>query len=231
MWQGKRKAVTFSYDDGITQDRKLIRLFDRYGLKATFNLNSGTLGQADRLIRQGHTIAFVHPRPLEIAEQYRGHEVACHTCTHANLPELSESEAIRQVESDRIALEELVGYPIVGMAYPCGEYNEGTIDLLKKNTRILYARTTISTYGFALPKEPLEWCPTVHHTEWDKMEMLANDFLTSESSEPQLFYIWGHSFEFEIDDSWGQMERFCEKIAGHDDIFYGTNAEINLLKR
>ena len=33
MFQGKMKAVTFSYDDGVTQDQRLIRLFDKYGLK------------------------------------------------------------------------------------------------------------------------------------------------------------------------------------------------------
>ena len=40
------KAITFSYDDGVTQDQRLIEMFDRYGLKATFNINSGLLGKA-----------------------------------------------------------------------------------------------------------------------------------------------------------------------------------------
>ena len=40
MFHGKMKAITFSYDDGVVQDRRLIELLDKYGLKATFNLNS-----------------------------------------------------------------------------------------------------------------------------------------------------------------------------------------------
>ena len=40
MYQGKNKAITFSYDDGVTQDRRLIEILNRYGLKATFNINS-----------------------------------------------------------------------------------------------------------------------------------------------------------------------------------------------
>ena len=40
MFNGKMKAVTFSYDDGVTQDKRLIELFNKYGLKATFNINS-----------------------------------------------------------------------------------------------------------------------------------------------------------------------------------------------
>ena len=45
MFGGKMKAITFSYDDGVTQDQRLISLFNKYGLKGTFNLNSGLLGK------------------------------------------------------------------------------------------------------------------------------------------------------------------------------------------
>ena len=38
--QNKKKAITFSYDDGVTQDVRLIELLNKYGLKSTFNLNS-----------------------------------------------------------------------------------------------------------------------------------------------------------------------------------------------
>ena len=38
MWDNKRKAVTFSFDDGVSQDIRMIELLDKYGLKATFNL-------------------------------------------------------------------------------------------------------------------------------------------------------------------------------------------------
>ena len=38
---GKRKAFTVSYDDGWPQDRRLIGLMNKYGIKGTFNLNSG----------------------------------------------------------------------------------------------------------------------------------------------------------------------------------------------
>ena len=38
---GRRKAFTLSYDDGIRQDKRFVEILDRYGLKATFNINSG----------------------------------------------------------------------------------------------------------------------------------------------------------------------------------------------
>ena len=114
------KAVTFSYDDGVTQDQRLIDIFDRYGLKCTFNINSGLLGKANSLIREDVTVAHVKPRACEVKNIYKGHEIAAHTLTHPCLCNLPDEEVVRQVEEDRVALSELAGYEVVGMAYPGG---------------------------------------------------------------------------------------------------------------
>ena len=57
MWNGKKKAVTFSYDDGVTQDRRLVEMMNTYGVKGTFNLNSGM---------QSYANVCVHPLGLLI---------------------------------------------------------------------------------------------------------------------------------------------------------------------
>ena len=73
--------------------------------------------------------------------------------------------------------------------------------------------------------------PTVyHHGEWDALFSLGRKFLALDTDEPQLFYIWGHAFEFDIHDTWDRMEEFCRLISGKNDIFYGTNKEV-LLER
>jgi hypothetical protein len=46
------------------------------------------------------------------------------------------------------------------------------------------------------------------------------------SSTPKLFYLWGHSYEFDVDDNWDVIEKFCAFISGRDDIWYATNMEI-----
>lgn len=38
--EGKTKAVTLSYDDGVEQDIKLVEMMTDYGFYGTFNLNS-----------------------------------------------------------------------------------------------------------------------------------------------------------------------------------------------
>ena len=120
---GKRKAVTFSYDDGVTQDVRLVELLNKYGLKCTFNLNSELLAKKGILLRNGLRIAHYKVHPEDVRDIYEGHEVAGHTLTHPSLPRCEEPEVIRQVEEDRLRLSELVGYEVVGMAYPGGGVN------------------------------------------------------------------------------------------------------------
>lgn len=228
MWNGMKKAVTFSYDDAVTQDRRLIKIFDKYGLKATFNLNSGLLGTANSLVRDNVTVPHCKFRSCEIKEIYKNHEVAAHTLTHPSLPRLSDGEIIDQVEKDRLALSELVGYEVLGMAYPGGGPNcdERVADVVKNHTGIKYARTVYSTHSFDVPENLIMLNPTVHHhTEWDEMVRLAEEFVELEPEEPKLFYIWGHSYEFDIRDDWDKFDEFCRFISGRNDIYYCTNRE------
>ena len=121
MWNGKLKAVTFSYDDGVTQDIRFIEMLDRYGLKGTFNINSELLGLEGHLIRQEKRVNHTKIPPEKVKEVYKNHEVAAHTLTHPTLITVEDdNEVIRQVEQDRLNLEKLTGYEILGMAYPGG---------------------------------------------------------------------------------------------------------------
>ena len=116
------------------------------------------------------------------------------------------------------------------MAYPGGgeNFDDRIINLIKENTKIRFARTTISSYGFDSQKDLLSFNPTVHHTEWDKMLDLAQEFIHLKPDTPKLFYIWGHSYEFDIFDTWDKFDEFCSIISGKDDIFYGINSEVLL---
>ncbi len=233
MFNGKMKAVTFSYDDAVTQDQRLIEIFNKYGLKGTFNLNSGFLGTGGSLVREEVTVAHAKPRACEVRKIYEGHEVASHTLTHPSLKELPDEEIIRQVEEDRLALSEIVGYEVKGMAYPNGtaHIDDRTVRLIREHTGIHYARTTTSTGNFELQTNLLEFNPTVyHHNHWKEMFELAEQFLALEPKEPKLFYIWGHAYEFDIHNDWAKMEEFCRVISGKKDIFYGTNSQVLLEK-
>ncbi len=228
----KKKAVTFSYDDGVTQDFRLVELLNKYNLKCTFNINSELHGTHGRLIRNGMKISHYKVHPSHVKMLYEGHEVAVHTLTHPNLTELPEEEIIRQVEEDRKNLEALVGYPIVGMAYPCGGVNndDRVAKIIKNNTKIKYCRTITNTDSFDIQENLYRFDPNVYHImEFDRMMEMGKRFIEMKPDKPQIFYIWGHSYEMDFTSSdWNRLEEFFKLISGHDDIFYGTNKEVLL---
>ena len=231
MWNGKKKALTFSYDDGVTQDKRLIEIFNRYGLKATFNLNSMFLGGDGELEREGVKISHIKNAPEDVKYIYDGHEVAVHTLTHPNLTQIeSDAEVLRQVEQDRINLSELVGYEVLGMAYPCGGVNcdDRTASIIKNNTPIKYARTITVTESFEPYDDLYQYKGTLyHHKNCDKLFEMGEKFLALETDTPKTFYIWGHAYEFDIyPERWEMFEEFCRMMSGKEDIFYGTNLEV-----
>ncbi len=214
---GKTKAVTLSYDDGRNQDRRLVEIFNKYGVKGTFHLASSFIG-AD---------AFLQPE--EIKELYKGHEISLHTYSHPFTAKIPTPMLVEEITKDRLNLEKLAGYVVNGMSYPMGSFDKETADLLRK-MGILYSRTTISTNNFNLPEDFLMWHPTMRHGK-DKEALLnkAKEFVEIPDWRCRMpvFYLWGHSYEFDDDNNWDLIEDFCKYIsAAADNIWFATNMEI-----
>ena len=213
----KTKAVTLSYDDGTVHDQRMIEALNRYGLKCTFNLNSGTIGKPGKVSEE------------EMVTLYAGHETAVHTLTHPRLNNLSLGQIAYQVTQDRKNLEDIFHRPIEGMAYPCGlRDTPGQVDALK-SCGIRYARTTVSTHDFALPVDPLRWNPTCHHADPMLPELVKTFLQPSQWDRSwrvycKLLYVWGHSYEF--DGKWDELESVCRLLSGHEEVWYATNGEI-----
>ena len=231
MKNNKLKAITFSYDDGVTQDIRLIELLNKHGLKCTFNLNSELLGKKGMLIREGLRIAHYKVHPEDVKNIYDGHEVAVHTLTHPNLTTLDTQEVIRQVEQDRLNLSDLAGYEVVGMAYPCGGVNndDRTAKIIQENTGVKYCRTITCNSSFSPQENLYRFDPSAYHLDFDNLMKLGEEFLELKPATPQIFYIWGHSYEMDYrPDYWIKLEEFFKLISNKDDIFYGTNKEVLL---
>ena len=234
MWKDKNKAVTFSFDDGVLQDKRLVDILNKYNLKCTFNLNSSLLGNQNRHVYKDYDVDHTKIFPSEVKSLYLGHEVAAHTKTHLRLTTASDEEVISQVEEDRLKLSELCGYEVIGMAYPCGGVNndERVAKIIKNNTGVKYSRTITSTNNFELQDNLYRFNPTVYHMERNKAFSLAEEFLNLKTETPKIFYIWGHSYELDYRSekqmTWEYFEEFCKLISNKEDIFYGTNKEILL---
>lgn len=223
--EGKTKALTLSYDDGVEQDAQLIRLMEQYGFKGTFNLNAGLFAPEGKVYAPGQ----VHRRfPLsKIKEIYSSDniEVACHGYEHLRLERLQGADAIREVVRDRRALETLFGRRITGMAYAYGTFNDQSVEILK-HAGIHYARTAVSTEKFSIPTDWLRMPATCRHFNPRLME-LAEKFKNFEvTSYPKFFCLFGHAYEFEQDDNWDLIEGFFQKMQNLPDVWYATNLEI-----
>lgn len=223
MKMNYKKAVTFSYDDGVEQDRRLVELFNYYGMKCTFNLNTGIQSEESCFEIEGVHIHRMNQEGLE--QLYQGHEIAVHGLTHAAPAGLTKAELEQEFLMDAKNIERIYGKYPVGMAYAYGAVDDAAAAYLAE-IGIQYGRTTGSTHSFALPKDLLHLEATCHHND-EKLFELAQQFLEAEATEekPRLFYIWGHSYEFDVNQNWERIEKLCEMLGGRDDIFYGTNAE------
>lgn len=218
-----KKAVTFSYDDGVEQDRRLVELFNYYGMKCTFNLNTGIQSEESHFEIEGVPIHRMNQEGLN--RLYQGHEIAVHGLTHAGLTGMTKTELEKEFLTDAKNIERLYGRYPTGMAYAYGDVTDEAVAYLSK-IGIQYGRTTGSTHGFALPKDLLCLEATCHHND-EKLFELAEKFLEARATQesPMLFYIWGHSYEFDVNQNWDRIEKLCEMLCGKADIFYGTNAE------
>lgn len=232
---GKHKVLTLSYDDGKLEDRRLVAIFNKYGIRGTFNLNSGIIDPQIRIPRD------------EWKDLYAGHEVAVHTCTHPTISRCPDNAVVQEILNDRIALERIMKHPIRGMAFPNGSYNE-KICQLAAGLGMEYARIAADQYadvysakclasqaqgsillgdatGFNMPKNYMQWLPTCHHNH--NLIQFGKDFMSLKKRQYlYMMYVWGHSFEFTKNNNWNIIEEFCEMIGGCDDIWYATNIEI-----
>lgn len=224
----RNKALTLSYDDGVRQDKRLISIMDKHGIKGTFNINGGLFNSVRDNEDKGRMTV------EEAVELYKDsvHEVAIHGFKHLSWALCDNAVVVNDIIKDRVELEKIFGRNIMGMAYPNGTANctETTVEILK-NCNVKYGRTTVSTYGFSIPTDWLRMGTTCHHRDPRLMELL-DKFLNAPqpayfwAKTPKLFYLWGHSYEFDNNNNWNVIEEFCEKAGGHESVWYATNGEI-----
>ena len=232
---GKAKAVTFSYDDGCRHDIRLANTLTAHKIRCTFNINSGFFGKDEN----GWYLTADEVRQHIVDA---GHEIAVHGKMHM-APGLSRPlDCIQDMLNCRLELEKIYDRIIRGMAYPdsgiTNLQNEASYDNIRRYLQdlgIVYARTLGGDNDlFRLPSDWMAWMPTAHHVNSKVMEY-ADKFLSIDPDQenlyysnryPRLFYLWGHSFEFENNKNWDLLDAICEKLGGHEDIWYATNMEI-----
>ena len=219
------KYLVLSFDDATTYDRKVVELLNKYQLKGTFFVNSGTLDTAGFLSSN------------ELSTLFKGHEVGAHGVNHINLKDLTKDEILYQIERDVKSLEGYMKIPVEGFAYPFGDYNKKVLKATQE-TKVKYARTVKGTIDFKQPKDFFEWHPTMHFSgmAWDTDDrerrnrgvqfMLdkVEEFLDDPNAE--IIHLWMHSWEFKDDRfKWDQLERLFRIISQEEEVYSVTCME------
>lgn len=220
--QGKAKAFSVSYDDGVLQDVRFVNLLNQYGLKGTFNLNSGLMENEFEWIHE--TGCIVKRLSKEnVLSLYNGHEVSSHTLTHPFMQEKTENEIMKELETDKKNLEKLFGKQIKGFAVPFDYYSD-LIESCVKKCAFEYARISEQSLSFIPQKNYRRWKSTIFHLD-TSLEKLTEDFIQTDE-ELALFQIAGHTYDFDTENMWDKIETILKKISLQKDILPMTTIEI-----
>lgn len=229
-----RKYFTLSFDDGITQDLRLIEILKKYDVDCcTFFLNTGLMGANWEWVGQQFGRPDVtHLRFTEeelMSGIYNGFDMECHTSTHPSLKNLSKRRVQREIDDNVQMIRTIAGMTPVGMAWPGGdtEFNKQNIETILDRTDIRFARCTTATYRFTLPDNFMRWRPSCSISDSNVLQ-LADEFLRADCTEDMLFYVWGHGYELDVYGTWDRFETLVSKIAEaakDGSIVLVTNAE------
>ena len=219
---GKPKAFSITYDDGVLQDIPLVSLLNRYGLKGTFNLNSGLMEEEFAWVHSSGAV--IRRLPSHIAAQlYDGHEVASHTVSHPYMEHLSDEELMYQLGQDKAKLEQLFGREILGFAVPFDHFSQRIADCARR-CGFAYARTSQERYSYAPPKDHFHWGAGAYHVMpgfWD----FAEGFFHTEE-ELALCQIVGHSYDLDTEQMWEPMEALFRRVAEDPNIVSMTHLDL-----
>lgn len=210
---GKKHAVTLSYDDGDKADYRLVEIMNKYGIRGTFHLNSGFLSGGNKVSLD------------ELNDLYKNHEISCHGVAHRSLNTLSETNIVQEILEDRRVLEQATGNFVRGLSYANGAYSDDIVSVLKA-CGIVYARTVQDTKNFSFPNDFMKWHPTCHHRDCLELGERFMNTMGGYLPYPRLLYVWGHSYEFNNNNNWELIENFCSMVGNNDEIWYATNIEL-----
>ena len=228
MFPGFRtKAFTMSFDDGIDTDIRMASIMKKYGVKGTFNLNSGLFSPEGTVKPEGRDAI-----PLTVSQAKElvsdpSFEIASHGYCHHALGHIGGADALFDILNDRLKLEQTFGRLVRGFAYPFSSYNDDVKEMLRLSG-FVWARGDKRKTDFLLPRED-EWYDWkgIHQMDGELPELL--DRFVKEPNlyyHGQLLYVWAHTYEFEHDGSWDRIEGVFKKLSECGEIWYATNTEI-----
>ncbi len=203
------KRFVFAIDDGTIFDEKVIAIFNKYGIKATFNLNSGL---QDFVWFKD----WLEVRRLRLEENkhlYDGHEVASHSLTHPFHTSLSDEGVSWEVGEDIHNLRNIFQREIESFSFPFDGFDERTISIIK-GLGISHIILPCIDDSF---RYPMDTCH-IKVTSWNIEDALFKVKRFIEDEQAELFVYLSHSYDYEYDHSYDKLEELCQIVTDRKDI-------------
>ena len=201
------KYFLLSFDDGTVYDRRFVELLNRYGIRGTFNLNSGLEDfvwyYEDRFPVRRQILS-------EVGDLYRNHEIASHSLHHHWLNSLTPPQISREIGEDCERLKQIFGLERIGFGVPFTACGQREIRIIRKFVR--YIRLSEFAETFAIPRDPYHIPIHALYNDADVREKITR-FAESDLKDA-LFVMAGHSYELEVLDHWEYMEDLLGFISG-----------------
>ena len=127
----------------------------------------------------------------------------------------------KEIDDDYAEIFRLTGLSPRGIAYagPTPNYTEEVIRILEKDRRLSYGRTIDEAHGFSIPTDFFRWNPTCQFRGDELLPRAEEFFNLRPDSSDALFFVWGHSYEFDLSSAcWDKLEYFCKEVSSRKDV-------------
>jgi hypothetical protein len=236
----KMVVVSTSWDDGDRSDLRVAEMLAGHGLAGTFYVPIEPF-------RAGRELSAEEVRELAF-----GFEIGGHTVSHRSLTDLSYEDQEREVVECKRILEERLGSDVRSFCYPNGLLNQETVRCVEqagyqgaRTTRML--RSSFEFPQFEMPTT-LQAYPhpaqsyfrnTIKGANLGGLAGFARDGWQARNwvelgkmlfdqvlEDGGFWHLYGHSWELEDLNLWGQLEELLRYVAYRPDIHYVTNAGV-----
>lgn len=233
--------VSTSWDDGDRSDLRVAEMLSTYGLAGTFYVPLEPF-------RAGRELSVQQIRGLA-AESF---EIGGHTVSHRSLTELTHKEQAREVSECKRILEDRLGAEVKSFCYPNGKLNRDTVRRVEqagyqgaRTTRMLrssfeFPRFEMPTTLQAFPHTAQAYLRNMikggnlgglakfalhlrRARNWVELGKMLFDQVFEHGG---FWHLYGHSWELESLNLWGQLQELLTYVARRPDVHYVTNAGV-----
>ncbi|GIM61836.1 endo-1,4-beta-xylanase [Capnocytophaga canis] len=225
----KRIKISTSWDDGALEDLKLVEILSKFNVQSTLYI---PIKNKEREV--------VDKMHIKRFSQMPNIDIGSHTYNHVYLTTVPYQVALEEVRKGKESLEDLLGKEINKFCYPGGKFtnrisdgikgivsNARTCNIMsvKENSRFnvdttchfmhrpqkSYIKQILLHAPMELKPILIKWAFSDKKSQYDLVRIFT-EYVLSKQQKDFNIHIWGHSWELEECNLWGELEKTLEML-------------------